>query len=204
MKGKNAKMKALEESKAKAEEELAKLKAMAAEGDDDEEEETDEDDDKDPEKDDDDDDDKDKPKDAATSALVAMVKTVTGTKDLGKATAKVAAMLSSAGAAAVGDRAKQVAALIKGGKLLPTLKSWALACDESAFREYVTSMGGSAVLKLGATHREPEKEPEIETAPQVRGGMSAEQIIGRQFKVDVAKIKKDPLPACVRAPGEVQ
>lgn len=194
MKGKNAKMKALEE-------ELAKLKAMAAEGDDDEpEEETDEEEEEEEASEDPD----DKPKDAATSALVAVVQSVTGTKDIGKATAKLAGLLSSAGAATAGNRAKEVAALIKAGRLLPSLKSWALACAPSDFKVYVASIGGGEILKLGATHEAPKEEPKPE-ASQQRPGSSAEEIIARQFNIkDVGALKNAPLPSCVRTAGGSQ
>ncbi len=189
MKGKNAKMRALEED-------LAKLKAMAAEEDDDEpDEETDEEEEETEEK----------PKDAATSALVAVVQTVTGTKNIGKATAKLAGLLSSAGAASVADRAKQVKALIGAGKLLPSLKTWALACAAEDFRTYVGSIGGDAVLKLGATHTPPSEETPKPATLTVSDRKSPESIIASQFKIpDIAKLKDAPLPACVRAPGEAR
>ncbi len=190
MKGKNAKMLALEE-------ELAKLKAMAAESDDDEP--TDEEEEEEKPKDEEEEEEEEKPKDAATSALVAVVQEVTGTKNIGQATAKLAGMLSSAGAASAGDRAKQVAALIKSGKLLPSLKRWALACATSDFKTYVASIGGSSVIKMGASHDEPEEVPKIETPIASGRAGSAETIIAKQFKVDVTKIKEAPLPPCVPA-----
>ncbi len=198
MKGKNAKIKALEED-------LAKLKAMAAEDDDDEPEEETDEEESEEETDSDDDDDKDKPKDAATSALVAVVQEVTGTKNIGKATAKLAGMLSSAGAASAGDRAKQVTALIKGGKLLPSLKRWALACAPSEFKTYVASIGGSSVLKMGAMHEAPKEEPKPPVAAARSDRKSPEAIIAAQFKIpDIAKLKEAPLPACVKMPGEAR
>jgi hypothetical protein len=41
-----------------------------------------------------------------------------------------------------------------------------------------------------------------EQAPHARN--SAEDVIARQMKVDVVKIKEAPLPACVRMPGEAR
>jgi ATP-dependent Clp protease, protease subunit len=167
MKGKNAKIKALEE-------EAAALKALAAEGDDDEpaEEETDEESETETD-DDEEEEEEEKPKDAA-AALVALVQTVTGTKSVSKATAKLAGLLSSAGASAATGRKVQVAALVKSGKLLPTLKSWAETCSPSAFKTYVASIGGAQVLKLGATHTLP-KAPPV-TAPGSEPELTADEL----------------------------
>jgi hypothetical protein len=179
MKGKNAKMKALEE-------ELAQLKALAAEGDDDEpaEEETDEEESEESEEETDEDD-GEAPKDQA-SALVAVVLEATGTKDVGKATAKLVGMLSSAGATATSNRAAQVGAAIKAGKLLPSLKNWALKATDRQFSQFLASVGGSSMLKMGGTHTPPkEKSKEVSadepTAAELAAGkamgLSREQIL---------------------------
>jgi ATP-dependent Clp protease protease subunit len=191
MKGKKAKMLALEE-------ELARLKAMAAESDDDEpaEEETDEEEETEEET--------DTEGESATdsTALVATVMALTGAKTAAVATAKIAAMVSAGAAGLAGNRAATVEAMIKGGKLLPSLRKVALAWSEQTLKAYVKSIGGETMLKLGRTHTPPAAPPEpVAAVTQARPGKSPEAVIARQMGVDLTKIKGE-LPACARKPGE--
>jgi hypothetical protein len=179
MKGKNAKMKALEE-------EMAALKALAAE-DDDDEEETDENNERETDTEDDDDDKDDK---KASAQLISLVQELTGSKNLSAASGKLAALVARGAAGAVTARAELVALAIKSGKMPPALKSWAMKCNEKTFAEFVKGLGGAKALTIGRKHTPPadseetEEETEPTAAPRAGGLSKSETVVAKAFSFD--------------------
>ncbi len=196
------------DKKAALEEEMAKLKAKLAEledsdGEEEEVEDTEEEvEDTEEEPHDEESEDDDKPKDAATTALVALVKQITGAKSTEAATGKLAALIAKGGASAASSRAQLVTAAIKAGKLPPAMKDWALSASEKAFGAFITSMGGEKSFRLGKKHTEPKDPPSDAPTGDLSAAESKVASLMRVAPADMIKSRTELPEVSRRAGGE--
>lgn len=185
-----------EEKEMKAlKEENAELKAAAAKAaEDDDDSESDDEEEASAEGDDTphDEDDKDEDKKEASAVLRAAMR-LTGKKSAAEVEGALMAMASGV----VSARAQEVDGLIKGGKLAPKDKAWAMKASDKAFAAYKNAIGSGSVLALGKV-RQPKARAEDdpnsteltdeEAAFAKATGMSKETIIKSRALSTLGKV----------------
>ena len=175
---KSKKMEALEE-------EMKNLKArMAEEGGDDAPEDAE--DDGAPEDSEDDDAPTDAEEEEEKKNILKTIQEFTGETSFVKAAAKLVVRLSKAHSQTVTSRADIVSALIKTGKLEPSMKAQAMRASEAGFRAILKGVGASKSITLGGKHKQPETPEE---KPDSDEPTAAELKAGRAMGLSVEQIK---------------